>query len=265
METITENRQIVVKNKVLTLANVRAVARVVVNELESLSEDECKKVDFAFSVRCDDGSSFQSESIEIFAEDSVITRRRVTHINIRYSYYPTKALVEVALRHGDMDATITVSGRNRMWVAGTLDNLASLFESFSPQVNPYLKHPVAIEFGVAMGIGSIIFFLLGFLPFDPPKEEDARKFVWLTDALTQFPMLRYVIKYAAIWFMGMPWTSFVNVRFKRLWPSIELQIGPEHLMIEKLRRKLLAAVFVLGVVPLLIAVLYDILKAVAGH
>lgn len=265
MEKIIENRQIVIRNKVLTLANVRAVAKAVAVQLESIPQEDRNKADLTFVARCDDGSSFQSEDIDIFAEDSVIAQKRVTHVTVTYSYYPTKARVEVALRHGDMDATITVSGRSRIWVAGTLETLAGLFESFPPQGNPYLKHSGAIKFALTMGIGSIFFYLFSFIPSDPPNEKDARMVVWLTSTVREYPVLRYVIKYALSWFVGMPWTSLVTNRFKQLWPSIELQIGPEHLLTEKLRRKLLATVCVLGVVPLSLSVVYDILKAFAGH
>ena len=265
MEKIIENRQIFIRNKVLTLANVRAVAKAVAVQLESIPPQDRNKAELTFVARCDDGSSFQSEDIDIFAEDSVIAQKRVTHVTVTYSYYPTKARVEVALRHGDMDATITVSGRSRIWVAGTLATLAGLFASFSPQGNPYLKHSGAIEFALAMGIGSILYYLVGLIPFEPPREEDARKVVWLTSALREFPVLYYVIKYSLTWFFGMPWTSLVTNRFKQLWPAIELQIGPEHLLTEKLRRKLLTTACVLGVVPLSLAVVYDISKAFVGH
>ena len=265
MEKIIENRQLSIGNKVLTLPNVRALAKAVVAQFESIPLDDRNKAELRFVARCDDGSSFQSEEIDIFAEDSVIAQKRVTHVTLTYSHYPTKARVEVALRHGDMHSTITVSGRNRIWVAGTLQTLNSLFSSFPPQDSPYLKYSRAIDFAIAMGIGSILYLLVALIPLSPSREDDARKVVWLSSALREFPMLHYVIKYALTWFLGMPWTSLVTNRFKQLWPSIELQIGPEHLLTEKLRRKLLAGACLLGVVPLLLAVLYDILKAFTGY
>lgn len=269
MEKIIENRQVVIRNKVLTLANVRAVAKAVAVQLESIPQEDRKKADLTFVARCDDGSSFQSEDIDIFAEDSVIAQKRVTHVTVAYSYYPTKARVEVALRHGDKDATITVSGGSRIWVAGTLETLAGLFESFPPQGNPYLKHSGVIDFALAMGIGSIFIYLIPFVvslfSSVPPKEEDALKFAWLIGTLREFPAILYVVKYAFAWLMGRPWASIVTNRFKQLWPSIELQIGPEHLLTEKLRRKFIATAFVLGAVPFSLSVLYDILKAFTGH
>lgn len=133
MVKIIENRQIFIRNQVLTLANVRAVAKAVAGQVESIPQEDRNKTELTFVARCDDGSSFQSEDIDIFAEDSVIAQKRVTHVAVTFSYYPTRARVEVALRHGDMDTTITVSGRSCIWVAGTLATLAGLFTSFSPQ------------------------------------------------------------------------------------------------------------------------------------
>lgn len=265
MNEIIENRQTVIRRKVLTLESVRAVARVLLAEYEGLAEDEKPKAQLTFTIRCDDGSSYQSEGIELLADDSVITQKRITNVTLSYFHYPTKSRVEVALRHGSIEGTITVTGSNRKWVAGMQDALSGLFQSFRPQNNPFEKYSKWIGFAAAMGIGSILVFLISLLSFEPPKEEDRQKYLWLTDALVAFPFLKYVIKYSLTWFVGMPWTSSLENRFSNLWPSIELQIGPEHLQTEKLRRNLLIQFSVLAVVPLLLAVIYDIAKAVVGH
>jgi hypothetical protein len=46
-----------------------------------------------------------------------------------------------------------------------------------------------------------------------------------------------------------------------LWPLVDLDIGPAHQQIEKLRRGRLAAVVALILIALAVAAIYDILKA----
>ena len=60
---------------------------------------------------------------------------------------------------------------------------------------------------------------------------------------------------------GLFWGAYkVRRWFLNLWPSIELDIGPEHFKIEKQKRKKLYAVAVLVIFPIVTALLYDIIK-----
>jgi hypothetical protein len=265
MEKIIEKRQTIVRSRVFTLENVRALAKTLAAQYASLPEENKPRADINFTIRCDDGSSYESRDIELLAEGSVITQKRVTHVTLSYWYFPSNSRIEVALRHGSEEGTITVNGSDRMWVAGVLDSLEGLCKSFRPQSNPYKKNPRLIDFAAAMGIGSILFFVLSFIPVTASSKQDGQDYLWLKNALMAFPFLGHVIKYAIVWFLGMPWTSSLKGRFTSLWPSIELEIGPEHLLTEKLRRKLLSQVLALAVVPIALSVIYDVAKALSGH
>jgi len=265
MERIIENRQILVRDKVVSISNIQAIAKFMAEEAARHSESERERVELRLVARCDDGSSFQSEGVEIFDDDSRVWQRRVVQVSAAYSHYPTKARMEVSLRHGDADATITVSGIDRIWVAGTLESLARLIESFPRQENLYTRYHKSVEFIIAMGIGSIVAFVIGLFPSDPPSAESLERTAWLREAFTQHPVVQYLVRYSLVWLMGWPWTWVATGKLKRLWPSIELQLGPDHLLEEKQRRKAWGAVLVLGVLPLSLSLLYDLMKYWAGR
>lgn len=265
MERIIENRQILVRNKVVSIANIQAIARFMSAEVERHSSAEKEKIELRLVARCDDGSSFQSEGLEIFGDDSRVWQRRVVQVSAAYSFYPTRAQMEVSLRHGASDATVTVSGMDRNWVSGTVESLAGLLDSFPQQNNLYTRHRSLVEFVIAMGIGSILSFVLGLLPFDPPSDESLQRTAWIRETLSQFPAVQLLVKYGVTWMLGWPWTWGAAEKLQRLWPSIELQLGPDHLLEEKQRRKALGAVLLLGFLPLSLSLLYDLLKYWTGH
>lgn len=265
MERIIENRQILVRNKVISISNIQAIARFMITEADRQSGSKMENIELRLVARCDDGSSFQSEGIEVFNDESRIWQRRVIQVSAAYSHYPTKARMDVSLRHGDSDATITVSGTDRIWVAGTIESLAGLLESFPQQKNFYANHQKLIDLMAAMGIGSIALFIIGLLPADPPDAESLQHNAWLFETIKQYPAIKYPIKYAFAWLLGWPWTGVVTGKLKRLWPSIELQLGPDHLLEEKQRRKAWGSVFALGILPLSISLLYDLMKYWSGH
>lgn len=264
METIVEHRQVYIRDKVVGLRSIQALARFVIAQADDIPSEDREKVDLTLVARCEDGSSFQSDDISIFADDSRVWQRRVTHFSATYSFYPSKARIEISVKNGADQALIAVSGRNRIWVAGTLESLVGIFGSFPPQENFYLKHRRLMNFLVAMGIGSILMFLLSLLSVSSSEAKEPEDLRWLVDAMNRFPIIQYFFKYTLTWFLGWPWTDNITRYFSLLWPSIELQVGPDHLLIEKRRRKLYGGIFLLGVLPLSLSIVLDLLKALAG-
>lgn len=60
---------------------------------------------------------------------------------------------------------------------------------------------------------------------------------------------------AAIFFLGYFPSFYITDWLKKLWPNIEIQIGPKHNFVEENRRKLLVGIFVIVIIPLVISFL----------
>jgi hypothetical protein len=76
-----------------------------------------------------------------------------------------------------------------------------------------------------------------------------------------FKVFKYIVAYLG----GFSPALLLIGQLKELWPAVEIQIGPEHTLVEKSRRKWMAVVITLGVLPLLVNLFYDILKAATGN
>lgn len=116
-----------------------------------------------------------------------------------------------------------------------------------------------IQFITALGIGALtvraIFIIISALDtsdVSPNPEVDA--------LLEQFPFVRTIILYGVFWLAGYVPASFLVEKLLDLWPSVEFQVGPPHKQTERRRRSYVVAITILGVIPLIVQLLYDLLR-----
>ncbi|MHB1116847.1 hypothetical protein [Sideroxydans sp.] len=193
---------------------------------------------------CDGKTSYQSENSIIFEEDSILSKKRVTHIMIKAKN--RQSLIEIELSHGENNKSrVLVQGIDSTWVNGTLRKVEESIESFKPQCIIIKKYKWLALPVIALGIGILFTFLIGQLPI---KQSDNASLIY---------------KYFLSFIIGLAPASILYEKLSNLWPSIELQIGPEHTFIEKNRRNYFALVIILGVVPLLTSLTYDVIKLFA--
>jgi len=197
----------------------------------------------------------------------MISSKRVSGIELHYSSYDANQEVSISLSHGGGDYRnyVKVSGLDSTWVNGTLKTIEEIIMGFKPQYRFLAEHKGAIEFVFALSIGSMYFYLMDLIPIAPIEGERPEWAIKLASALKGFELLFYFLKYIFAYLVGI-WPAFyLMAKLEKLWPSIEFQIGPEHTFIEKQRRAWIAAALLVGVVPLLTSVAYDILKTAFRH
>ena len=147
--------------------------------------------------------------------------------------YDDNSYINIDLHHGDYgDNSITVRGDDSTWVNGMTSKLSEVAGSFKPQ-NAFVRmHPVLINTILALGYGTVFVWIVILIPSSPPKEipEWARL---LRELFDQIPSLRTLFRYAIGIPVGIFPASLTRSKFLELWPKIEIQVGPEHLLIEK--------------------------------
>lgn len=87
---------------------------------------------------------------------------------------------------------------------------------------------------------------------------------WLlqnTDMLRSIASYGFVLNYLFAYFIGLGPAYLLIDKLKKLWPSVEFQVGPRHTFFEKRRRVWLVSVFFIGVTPFFVAATYDLLKS----
>lgn len=260
---INESRILNVEYKVVNLGDVRKLARVINEEYVNLKSAE-KDARIRFSASCFDGSRFSSKDVALFDDASVLSTKRVQSISVTFSSYDTGEDIDIDLTHEDRSGSysnrIKVSGDNSTWVNGTLKRLEEVVESFTPQNTFLVRYRYIVNTILALGIGTMYFWVVSLFPSEPSENPPA----WakrMGEFLDQAPFLYYFIKYLVA--CGMGWFPALMLldKLKTFWPTLEIQIGPEHTLIEKQRRAWVLGAILIGVVPLVTSFIYDVLKA----
>jgi hypothetical protein len=260
---ITESRIVKVENKVVTLKDLRTLATIL---LKTASVLEQESVSVKFSVSCFDESKFTSANIELFDEDSILAPKRIKCVRMNLSSYPRGADIDIEISHGSSNSTysnkIEVTGNDNNWVNGTLVKLEESLITFSPQNTFCVDHRYSINAVIATGVGLLYMYLIVLFPSEP-SENPQEWAVALTAFFKKYVLFEYLFKYVASFLFGWFPGLFVMDKLQKLWPAIELQVGPEHMLIEKSRRKWLGGVFLIAIAPLCTSVIYDIGKYLA--
>lgn len=254
---ITEQRDVTVANHIIRLSDLKGIA----HHLEELWREEKDKAfsRLTFQAQCDDNSAFSSSSSDIFLPDSVISRKRVIRVSMSFRSASYDKQVSIDLTHGGTAYAnrILVSGDDSRWVNGTVTNLSEMLDAATPQNTFIHRHFVGLSFLLAIGYGHLIMPILNFVfRYLPPSNHtsDPAQRTNLQLAII------YCVYYIALIIMGSTPATFTMAKLKDLWPSIELQIGPEHLNVERLRRTWLGIAFAGGVLPFILSAGYDLFK-----
>jgi hypothetical protein len=261
MAVIKETRKLIIKERIITLDNLRSLSNVLHQEFSSLNSVKTH-TKISFSATCADASSFQSEDTDLFNADSILSKKKVESVSLTLTHYETNAFVEIELSHGDSSwrNQVTIHGEDSKWVNGTLKIIEETIESFAPQNVFLFKNKQLIKTVFALGLGSLYFYITTLIPSEP-STDTPEWVIQLSTLIASVPLGDYLFKYFIFYVIGFFPAEFLFEKLKSLWPSVELQIGPEHTHIEKRRRIWVANAFILGVLPIIHSLISDILSA----
>lgn len=269
MAQVNESRTLAIRDKIVSIRDVKALASMISEEEKSADQSESNYREVSFSVDTVEGSSFQSSDPSIFSEDSPISRRKVHKIELSYRERASDKRIAISLSHGDSrySNSVKVSGTDSKWVNGTIAQIERILASIKPQNVFVARWENSLGIIAALSIGAILSWLfvrmLLSMPLQPFSKPDGVFGQLLMHALST-PVSYYIIKYVSYYLAGWYPGHSLASKLKSLWPSIEIQIGPEHEQFEKQRRFWVLNVFLVGIAPLLTSIVYDISKSIAG-
>jgi hypothetical protein len=255
---LVETRIAEPNSRVVALASVRSLARFLEREFDALKGTAPYPGWTEFSVTCSDGSSYQSPSADLFEEESPIVRKRVRSISLALRHTDTNATVQITLRNGAESAIIEVRGSNTKWVNGVMKELEERFSAFPLQESILSRNRLMFRWLLAFSLGFSMWHLLDL--FITPTASTAPPAGWFV-ALSQIPGALHVLTYGWLTLAMYPLAGLVLTTALKLWPSIEIQIGPDHTFVEKRRRRAIALVFTVVLLPITSAAIYDLAKA----
>lgn len=260
---VTEHRFITIDNKIITLADVRKLANELYSHYKKRGKGKVKKFDI--DVYCAEKVVFHSADPEIFSDDSPIASKRVFSIEMMLAIEPNE-VIKIILKHDpsrNFDNQISVLGNDTNWVNGTLKRLEEIVDTFAPQNTTVRKYSGTIAIILALTIGLFVINLIGWaialLSPSPPEIVLSQQTLALVSYFKiPVTIILFLLKYSLAAYAGSAPATSVIRWVKNLFPTVELQLGPEYKLNEKRKREMIFNIMsVTGIVSLLIQLIYD--------
>jgi len=250
MDDIKEYRRVPIENRIIKAQDLKKLGTLILREYDESKKKEQFYGSFKIKASCSDSSVYESQSLSLFDSDSVLSNKRVDSVTMQFSDYREDKSISFEVRHGYNMAynNIEVDGRDSLWVNGVLKRLEDIIKECTPQSEFVTKHKTWLLIVLSIGLGSLATMVI------------VRIFElhWWNTFGAKGPLMRWLIQYAVYFYIGLLPASNIIGKLHKLWPSVEVQVGPEHMFSEKRRRAYLVSVTFVAIVPLVINIITKI-------
>lgn len=240
---IREKRRLAFSFKRITPKTIRAFSKIIEKEIQILDKEQKDNFYKMYSVDATDNTSFESQSDEIFSESQVIESRIVRKISMRFYTLDNSKSIEIQIvdlvKDENSENFIMVSGNDPTWVNGILTRLVAILNTAEDQSK--IRYSGWIVFSLLI-MFNVEYFRLFFDYF--PKTNE---FI-------------FTVCLAGIPFASMLLAIKFHNYIETLWPSVELQTGPDYLRIPNKKRNRLQWLAISIFLPLLLSIIYDVIK-----
>ena len=279
-----ETRHYEIIQKVFTKDDILKIGQILLLESKQ-ARDAGDRANVSFELRCSDKTSYESESLELFREGGVANIKVPISIKMSFSNYEKENYIGLELTHGSFISAynplynnLTVRGNDSTWVNGNFTKVKEAIDSVRPQNIWIVRHQTLFLYVIALCLGVMLYFTtdlatklfigqsMEHIPLENRQnwlEENLPNWaLYLVVFVNKAPWITYVIMWLLAWMFGLCVGGPIRSWFLQLWPEIELDLGPEHLKIEKVRRMRLKIAFVAVVLPIIASLSYDMLKRI---
>lgn len=262
MTRIKESKNISFGNKILKLEDVYDIAQILSNEHTKAKASDCS---ITFTVICENGPSYESSDINLFSPKSIINSKKPINIQLWFTNYNSDDRIRIKFRaeynSEYSENSVIVEGYDSNWVNGVLGRISERIESIelqNPNRNLFLN---LILFASATLIGRIFIFLIDFFPSEPIDESKLNSTLLLIRHLIRTNAFTYNFTLYLLGFcFGIFPAFYIRNYFRKLWPYLEFQIGPNHEQDESRKRAKLRKLITIIIIPLILMILYDVVK-----
>jgi hypothetical protein len=244
------------------------IANLLDQQKEAAASKKKINLNTTYTVRFSDDTRFESDTPEVFQEESLTEYGRPIAVAMYYRNYTDNSYITIHLTHGDADFhgnEAEVSGSDSAWLNANFQGLQDALNRVKRQKGLSLRrHQTLLLNLIALGIGSAVFLAMDLLDWVLGKtghQAFGRLPAPWVQVLSSLGVFLIFVKWFFRWFLGLGWGAFSVRRWLlSMWPSIEFDFGLPHLQTEAIQRGRLAAVSALIIVPILISMIYDVLK-----
>lgn len=258
--SVRESREYRIAWRRFDRAAVEGIGQLFTEQARAHTGDENLVRRLQFQVSCDDGTTYESDAVDLFAEGSVAVLKNP--IAVSFEYWVFSGAVEerlsVDLQHGDgVLSRIRVEGLDAKWVQSVFTRAKERVDACPPSDSWFTRHSSLTNVAAVFGTGSAVSFLVIVI-----LSALAKLFSWSLPVLfPQTPLTNLGLPWVSrILWGGLVWGG-VQSWFWAAWPRIELAFGPEHLRLPTTRRKALAYIATVVVIPLVLTLVADLRTA----
>jgi len=234
------SKKLNITNLIIKTDNIRELAQKIYEEYEKDADSDRKSINFI--LRGVDGTQYESDNKEIFSHNGILDTRRIIEIEMRYTNYTNDKRIYIQLSHTVEDYKwanyILVSGSDELWVNGVIKSFEDIISNWEKQVNWPHKYSWLLIMVFAVGIGL--------------------SFASLALNLLYFISTDVIITTASVFGLSLAW--YIVNKLKELYPVVELRTGPEYAQVEVRKRKKLYIIISIVVIPLVIALIIELIK-----
>jgi hypothetical protein len=267
-----EKRSIAIRNKIFEKKDIKKMEKFFINEWEKDHDNNRNDPDpfyFNFAIRCQDETSYSSQSLEIFDDDSIIDMKQVDKITMHFRGNSTVNDMALGLNSYCTCNTCNqfeISGKDGNWVKAKFSEFQEIINSIKPQESFYQKCYSIINIILSISLFFFVYqtfsYFMAVLTLDDQSSNSFPEYLNCVIVQREKFMDTKVSIFLAVTIaatFSIIGTKSVEESTKKLYPSIEFDFGPDHMNIVKQRKKQISLILSLIIVPFLISLLSGML------
>jgi hypothetical protein len=248
-----------ISNKIFSKQDIRNIVNYILQECNNanVAGDRPK---ISFSIAFDDNTSIQSDTIDIFNDGQDIDLKTAYSITIDLWCYENDKRVTCNIYRGNQHSVlyskVEVSGNELNWVNGIFLRLDEIFKAVKPQENIIKKYNTLINIVYLVSLGYFTYTITSIIFNNVFKMLGIK-----TVQITLSNVVIFIAIMCIVLFIDWIISSIYNkmlILLEDLWKEIEFDFGPEHMNLDKVKRKYLITFVTIVALPFLISIICKI-------
>ncbi len=252
---------------IVTPENIRELANKINYEYEKdfklTKEEKRDYLILSFILKSVDGTQYESNDMSIFSKEGFLSTRKIQAIEIQYYNPYMNKKISIRLYHTQTEDDwneIRISSEDENWTNGVLTAIKDIITNWEKQKTWFNKYFffLLIIFGVGIGLFflnvTMLFVRLIYNVTNITTTEEILE--WLKKLSPYIKILVYILYIK----FGFDRAVELIDKIRDLYPNVEFLIGPEHLQSESQKRKKLCKLLTIGILPLIISLIIELIK-----
>ncbi|RJR30786.1 hypothetical protein C4569_03870 [Candidatus Parcubacteria bacterium] len=249
-----ETRKKSFQNVIMNKENLKTIFEYVKSQyMDSLSnKDNELYLTFSIQINCIDGSSYETTTDDIFNTGDILDLKKCESVYFHFSNLKAYKKIDISIIQNNSEQNrFIVVGADRNWVSGTFNRLNEIFESFPRHESVLFKYKNGFFYLATISF-SLLYIPIFFLILSGASLNPNDVIIFTAENKQMIYTGAFLIL-LMILVLGFSTASMIFEPFyRRYFPSIEFDFGPEYTKLEKRRRKLLKIVISSLILPIVI-------------